>query len=520
MKTDSSTLNVLMASLAGEANNAAVATLGPNYPNGWATLAFIKGTATPFSAPAVQGFLALGYSDPQDPTSPLIAALALGIDWSNFFKYYQYGIIPASLSSDISGTSDNSLIIDNLYNSAYLNARNSIWDSLKFLGKYPLYLCGIGLGGPLAQLAALDLRPGPKPRGPQGQFPPLDQALCFTFSVPNVSNSKLVSFYNQSVKDPDGDVATNTFWAGKTGLSVDFFPTAPNDSDAGILGNPVSIANVKLPAVDVPWLERGNTFYIEQLGGAPLTGPNIPGNMINPPAGYNQLLAYTLAKLNAEAYHQAQHPGSTGGVSGYNLEAIVNHERRPFAFIFNNVTNVVVAIRGATTWQEEQQISANSVQANWSIIPGSSVHTGISTFYDDGESSPFREALIKAIKAIGGLANKKLYLTGHSLGGAIANLAAVDYALNAQTGLSVAGLYTFGSICLGDVIFKEAFNDALGPKSYQIVRVFDNVANALLGPPANYSLLNNSVVLGGLLSKEENTYHSLNGYLQLLNPGT
>ncbi len=522
MKTVSPTLEILMATLAGEANSAAVTTLGPNYPNGWSTLAYIKGDASPYDSPQVQGFLANGYSDPQNPRSEMIAVLALGMNWTQFFQYYQYGTAPTSLSSDITGVTDGSLIIDNLYNSAYLSARNSIWDSIQqSLGDLTLYICGMGLGGPLAQIAALDLRPGTSPRGPKGQFPPKVQAPCFTFSTPNVANSNLVAFYNQQVMDADGDIAANTYWAGKAGLTVDFFPTAPNDSNAGILGNPVSIPNVKLPAIDVPWLERGNTFYIEQLGGTPQTGPKIRGNMVHPPAGFNQALAYTFSLLVAEAYHQAQHPNTVGpGAPGYTLQALVNYKGQPFAFIFESVGTVVAVIRGAITWQEEQQISANSNGANGTIVDGSTIHLGVSTLYGDTGDSTFRADLSAAIKKVIGSSNKQLYLTGHSLGGAIANFAAIDYTLTASFGLQVTGVYTFGGICFGDSIFQDAFNTALGSKAYQIVRLYDTIATAMQEPIGNYTMLNNEVVLTGLLPKEDNSYHSLDGYLQLLDPGS
>ena len=214
MKTVSPTLEILMATLAGEANRPAVTTLGPNYPNGWSTLAYIKGDASPYSSSAVQGFLANGYSDPQNPRSDMIAVLALGMNWTNFFQYYQYGTAPTQLSPDVTGIADNSLQIDNLYDSAYSAVRESIWDSIQqFLGDLPLYICGMGLGGPLAQIAALDLRPSTSHKGPKGYFPPLVQAPCFVFSTPNVANGNLVAFYNDHVKDKDGDIAANTYWA-------------------------------------------------------------------------------------------------------------------------------------------------------------------------------------------------------------------------------------------------------------------------------------------------------------------
>ena len=295
----------------------------------------------------------------------------------------------------------------------------------------------------------------------------------------------------------------------------------PNDGNAGILGNPVSIPNVKLPAVDVPWLERGNTFYIEQLGGTPQTGPNIPGNMINPPAGFNQVLAYTFALLTAAAYQQAQHPGAAGtSAPGYKLQAMVNYHGQPFAFIFEGISTVVAVFRGAITWQEEQQITANSSGANGNIVDGSTIHLGVSTLYGDTGNSTFRADLSAAIKKVIGSSNKQLYLAGHSLGGAIANFAAIDYALTSSFGLQVTGVYTFGGICFGDSIFQDAFNTAVGSKAYQIVRIYDIVANAMQEPIGNYSLLNSGVVLNGLLPKEDNTYHSMDGYLQLLNPGS
>jgi len=443
------------------------------------------------------------------------------MNWSKFFLHYQFGTPSDPLSSNITGVTDDSLMIDDLYNTAYLSARDSIWDSVQqFLGNLPLYVCGMGLGGPLAQIAALDLRPGVSRRGPKGQYPLKVQPPCFAFSTPNVSNSALVAFYNQQVKDTDGNIAANTYWAGKPGLTVDFFPTAPNDSNAGILGNPVSISNIKLPPVDVPWLERGNTFYIEQLGGIPQTGPNIPGNILNPPADFKQTLAYTFALLAAEAYHQAQHPNTVGpGAPGYNLQALVNYNGQPFAFIFESVGTVIAVIRGAITWQEEQQITANSSGVNGKIVPDSSLHAGVSTLYGDTGNSTFRADLNAAIKKVLAGSNKQLFLAGHSLGGAIANLAAVDYATTANSGLQVAGVYTFGGICFGDVKFQGAFNAAIGSKAYQIVRIYDTVATAMMLPDGNYLMLNSPMVLTGLLPKEENTYHSLNGYLQLLNPG-
>lgn len=71
--------------------------------------------------------------------------------------------------------------------------------------------------------------------------------------------------------------------------------------------------------------------------------------------------------------------------------------------------------------------------------------------------------------------NKPIWLTGHSLGGAIAALLAY------QIPERVAGLYTFGSPCVGNSEFVKAFNTKkhLPEKTYRYVHGNDAIANGL-----------------------------------------
>lgn len=70
--------------------------------------------------------------------------------------------------------------------------------------------------------------------------------------------------------------------------------------------------------------------------------------------------------------------------------------------------------------------------------------------------------------------SKPLWLTGHSLGGAIATLLA--YQLSER----VAALYTFGSPCVGTQAFAESFNGkSLDSKTYRYLHGNDAVAKAL-----------------------------------------
>jgi pimeloyl-ACP methyl ester carboxylesterase len=69
---------------------------------------------------------------------------------------------------------------------------------------------------------------------------------------------------------------------------------------------------------------------------------------------------------------------------------------------------------------------------------------------------------------------KSLWLTGHSLGAAIATLLAY------QLPERVKALYTFGSPCVGTTAFVESFNDkGLGAKTYRYLHGNDAVVNAL-----------------------------------------
>lgn len=76
---------------------------------------------------------------------------------------------------------------------------------------------------------------------------------------------------------------------------------------------------------------------------------------------------------------------------------------------------------------------------------------------------------------------KPLWLTGHSLGAAIATLLAY------QLPERVKALYTFGSPCVGTIAFVNSFNEkGLGAKTYRYLHGKDAVANVLEKSPLLY----------------------------------
>ncbi|MDJ0568198.1 MAG: lipase family protein [Pleurocapsa sp. MO_192.B19] len=66
------------------------------------------------------------------------------------------------------------------------------------------------------------------------------------------------------------------------------------------------------------------------------------------------------------------------------------------------------------------------------------------------------------------------YITGHSLGGAVATLSAIEIALNIPEIREQIQLYTYAALIIGDRAFAEA-HSRLIPNSYRIVNLSDSV---------------------------------------------
>jgi triacylglycerol lipase len=99
-------------------------------------------------------------------------------------------------------------------------------------------------------------------------------------------------------------------------------------------------------------------------------------------------------------------------------------------------------------------------------FPGTEVHKG------------FQDALVPTLIRIASDAqrynpasNKKIWITGHSLGGALAVLLT---AMLTADNVPVAGLYTYGAPRVGDTKFEEIFNDRFA-NAYRVVNENDMV---------------------------------------------
>lgn len=145
----------------------------------------------------------------------------------------------------------------------------------------------------------------------------------------------------------------------------------------------------------------------------------------------------------------------------------------PFGFILESSRNIIVAFRGTsstTNWISDMIASQRKFKY---IKEDCLTHRGFTDIY-----SSARKRIIYALNQLS--PDKALYITGHSLGAALATLCAIDVAAN--TAFVSPNLYTYGSPRVGDPAFKKAFAKYVR-SSHRIANLFDVVT---LAPPSIY----------------------------------
>jgi hypothetical protein len=187
---------------------------------------------------------------------------------------------------------------------------------------------------------------------------------------------------------------------------------------------------------------------------------------------------------------------------------------------------VIIAFRGTEFPPPNQLIRSpkefidivKDIQLDIQKIKPDTVSTGIPLF-----DVPVHPGFTKALQSVwqslqnklGSINSKPIWLTGHSLGGAIATLLA--YQLPAER---IAALYTFGSPCVGTSVFAQAFSDkGLQDKTFRYQRGDDAIAKGLLlagmdyqhvGPPFQLKGGTQNGEIEGLVNKAIGLLFGLN----------
>ncbi len=196
-------------------------------------------------------------------------------------------------------------------------------------------------------------------------------------------------------------------------------------------------------------------------------------------SGFNYQLAFFLMQRCMQAYKQYETNGSFEIPKGYqpvstfkahalnadtfNTDAF--NQKAWFGYIIESPYSIIVVFRGTRSISDWLN-NLDFPQTNYHFVTGNAkTHTGFTEIY-----SSCRDRIIDALQWLS--PRKQLFITGHSLGGALATLNALDVAAN--TRFKHPTMINFGSPRVGNTIFAEEYN-ARVKNSIRIVNVRDIV---------------------------------------------
>jgi triacylglycerol lipase len=175
------------------------------------------------------------------------------------------------------------------------------------------------------------------------------------------------------------------------------------------------------------------------------------------PAGYRYLASFT-----AEAYGAA---------------------KEVFGYLIESDDTIVIAFRGTTSTADTiSDFIARQTLYPW-VTNAGKTHLGFTDIYGSA-----RIQILSILSKCD--PNKKLILTGHSLGGALATLCALDVVFNSKFSRPI--LYTFGAPRVGNPTFAAFYNRKV-PSTHRIVIESDLIP--LIPPPIYKSTYNEIVYL-------------------------
>lgn len=165
--------------------------------------------------------------------------------------------------------------------------------------------------------------------------------------------------------------------------------------------------------------------------------------------------AIWLAAACVQTYKQYERPDNAFVVpAGYHVDSAfiahsLNRVWEPFGFILESPEEIVVAFRGTSSTSDWlSDALASQTDYPYAKYAGKT-HRGFTEIYQTA-----RDQILTSLR--GKNTDKALFVTGHSLGGGLAVLCAMDVACN--TGFRSPNLYTYGAPRVGNPAFVAAFS--------------------------------------------------------------
>lgn len=152
----------------------------------------------------------------------------------------------------------------------------------------------------------------------------------------------------------------------------------------------------------------------------------------------------------------------------YTIRAFANVENpkeEVFGFIAESKNNIIIAFRGYASYPADLISQYDILQVPYPFVKNAGkTSRGFTCIYKSTRTKLIRE-LNKLSKT------KRLFITGHNYGGALAVLAALDIAVNTKFKNPI--VYTYGSSRVGDPKFAYKFNKEV-KSSIRIVNIHDS----------------------------------------------
>ncbi len=190
----------------------------------------------------------------------------------------------------------------------------------------------------------------------------------------------------------------------------------------------------------------------------------MPDFDFEPKITYSLKDALALALASALAYADEGEISDAAAEWGLPKCSFISREGTQ-VFVAANADIVVVAFRGTEPGEREDWLT----DVNFPTLPGPAgeVHRGF--------LAALNSVWIDVHEGIRSLCDRKqgVWLTGHSLGAALATLAAARLELQQRD--PIGGLYTFGSPRVGDGEFRRAADSRFLPRSFRFVNHNDIV---------------------------------------------
>lgn len=194
--------------------------------------------------------------------------------------------------------------------------------------------------------------------------------------------------------------------------------------------------------------------------------------LLSPPikrAAYSDRMAWVMASMAQLVYEHFEDKGRTRDLlvkklesGGFKLLGEFNDLKTDTqAFLVSNGDYAVLAFRG-TEPTKGRDIATDAKAFKASVVEGR-VHKGFAEAYKSIE--------IQVLKGLAKIGDQPLYITGHSLGAALATVATQYLERDSKRRDQIAACYTFGSPRVGNKEFDREFKSAI----YRVVNTTDIV---------------------------------------------